>query len=107
MRRDLGNKNDLEEKMKQLQDTIWVDNKCCCSWFVLTSLKTQRINMIKSYQNQELFKNFPVQKLQFSSTFFWAFSYIKPCLKLPFFKWKLSRYWGGNVNLSWVGIWKS
>lgn len=35
---------------KQLQDTIWVDNKCCRSWFVLTSLKTQRINMIISYK---------------------------------------------------------
>ena len=39
-------------------------------------------------QNQGLFKDFPGQKLQFSSTFFWAFSYIKPCLNLPFFKWK-------------------
>jgi len=33
-------------------------------------------------QNQGLFKDFPGQKLQFSSTFFWAFSYIKPCLTL-------------------------
>ena len=39
-------------------------------------------------QNQRLFKDFPGQKLQFSSTFFWAFSYIKPCLTFPFFKWK-------------------
>jgi hypothetical protein len=39
-------------------------------------------------QNQGLFKDFPGQKIQFSSTFFWAFSYIKPCLTLPFFKWK-------------------
>ena len=39
-------------------------------------------------QNQGLFKDFPGQKLQFSSTFFWAFSYIKPCLTIPFFKWK-------------------
>ena len=34
------------------------------------------------------FIHFPGQKLQFSSTFFWAFSYIKPCLTFPFFKWK-------------------
>ena len=39
-------------------------------------------------QNQGLFKDFPGQKLQFSSTFFWAFSYIKHWLTLPFFKWK-------------------
>ena len=31
-------------------------------------------------QNQRLFKDFPGQKLQFSSTLFWALSYIKPCL---------------------------
>ena len=33
-------------------------------------------------------KDFQGQKLQFSSTFFWAFSYVKPCLTLTFFKWK-------------------
>jgi hypothetical protein len=41
-------------------------------------------------QNQRLFMDFPGQKLQFSSTFFWAFSYIKPCLTFLFFKWKES-----------------
>jgi hypothetical protein len=37
-------------------------------------------------QNQGLYKDFPGQRLQLSSTFFWAFTNIKPCLTLPFFK---------------------
>ena len=65
---------------------LYIKGKCSDSMYC--PLYTAGFIHFSVEQNQGLFKDFPGQKLQFSSTFFWAFSYIKPCLTFLFFKWK-------------------